>query len=150
MDTDVALADAAQKGIGERMHRRIGIRVTCKARMVRNGNAAQNDPIAGCKSVDVVALADANVEAVLKALAREALVGGAQVFGSGQLDVCPFTWNDGYPDSGPFGNRSIVGKVSEAGGSSGRSTVFSTKVPLPPRALYLTLSMSYDSGGENR
>src|SRR5215212_11866634 len=89
-----------------------------KPRVIGNGYAAENHPVAWLISMHVITLADTNVRAALKAVAHEALVGGAQILGGGQFDVRRFALDHRDLDARPFGHRRIVGKMHEPCSSS--------------------------------
>src|SRR5215207_4469589 len=89
-----------------------------KSRVMGNGNAAENDPVTGLIGMHVVPLADANVRAVLKSVAREALLGGAQIVGGRHFDVRRLALDHGDRNAGPFGHGCVVGEMREPGSGS--------------------------------
>ena len=68
---DIALADGAQDGIGQRVQYRIGIRVPAQLGVVRYPDPTQDDAVACFEGVDVEPLPDPNVRAALEIVARQ-------------------------------------------------------------------------------
>ncbi len=84
---DVAVADRAEDGVGQRVQDHVGVGVADQPARVRDRDAAEHDVRAGAQRVDVVADADAHVAEAQHLVGQHAPVGGGDVGGGRQLDV---------------------------------------------------------------
>ena len=75
MRADVAFGQRAEQGVGQHVQPGIGVRMTLEPPVVRDGDAAEDDGVAGHERMNVVAVADPGFHL---AIASQDLVGAAR------------------------------------------------------------------------
>ena len=109
MRADVAFAERAVDGVGQRMQRRVGVGVALELGGVRDAHAAEPDGVAGLERMDVKAGADAGFHRPLSQTMRSAR---SKSSGMGELDVVAAARDQRDAHAGPLGDRGIVGEVA--------------------------------------
>ncbi len=107
MRADVAVPDRAQNGVGDGVQNDIGIRVTRQRLVVRQLASAEPDVVARHEGVNIVSLADTNIEQA----GLQAALGTLEIVSGRDLGVLGLTFEHEHLVAGIFGNGSIVGQV---------------------------------------
>ncbi len=101
---DVAFAERAQDGVGQRVHGDVGVRMTFQPRVVGDFHAAQGDMIAGTEAMHVETRPDARLQRGAKLLFRPQPIVRCRQF---HVVLVALDHGDGEP--GHFGDLGIVG-----------------------------------------
>jgi hypothetical protein len=113
---DIAGADGSKHRVGQGVEPDISIGMTGKARFVRDLDAANADLIAGCESVHVKALTDAN----LSLSCRDQPLGRGDIFSRCHLYIVFAAADHERRKPSSLADRGVVGQVT-ANGSAVRS-----------------------------
>ena len=116
MLANVALADTAKYGVGDRMKCHVGIRVTFQFVGVRDFYTTQGHAISFFKNVIVDAMAGSHVGALFEQSIAVFPVSFLNVVLCCKFSVALFTRNDLHFQSGIFCHCCIIGKTGLAGG----------------------------------
>ena len=118
MRADVAVAEGAENGIGDRVEHDVGVGMTDKAAVVRDRDAAEHHLVAGAKCVHVEADADAHVTEAERLLGKQTPVRRCDVGDRSELGVDRIARDHQHRYAGPFGNGGIIGKRDTFRGSA--------------------------------
>ena len=78
MTAQIALADRAEDRVGERMRRDVGIGMPAESLLVRNLDAAEDQPAACAQRMEIEALADSNCIAITRTSRNSAVHEGCR------------------------------------------------------------------------
>ena len=107
MRADIAVGQRAEDGVDQRMQADVAVGMGKEAAIVRHANAADHQVIAVAEGVDVVAGSGADIA---KRSAQASLFAG-EIFGRGQFHVQMIAFKGRNGQSGPFGQRRVVGEI---------------------------------------
>jgi len=114
MLADVAGADRSEKGVGQGVKEDVGVAVADEAALVRNGDSAQPDPVAGAEGVNVEAEAGAG-----DPCRRQTGFGPGEVRLVGELVQNRVARDGGDGEAGGARDLGIIGRVRARPGGMG-------------------------------
>ncbi len=115
MHADIAGADRAQHRVGQRMEADIGVGMADEGGVVRDFDAADENPVARPESVRVKPLPDAHIAPPR----RDQPLGGGEVFRRRQLQIVLAAGDQQRGHAGRLGDCRIIGQLMPDGGAVG-------------------------------